>query len=629
MCRDITAVSPTVRKHKAPHPEEADSSRNDNPDVSPEITDHPASATSTVPIGAKSRSKTSSIPIKESTQYNPEPTDAHNESTSEHKFVPLPEVGRCDESVYAGASHPDIPSGCDISTIKTEAPSDKNGSDLSTMQTEDSNVISVTVTPNVTSIVSEGGIGLVESDLQNGSEVSAVGNKAKNCQSSTSSTGPGTHVQSEDRNFNTSECLPSRLGSEIKNADAIQGSEESRYSQTEENDYNSDADKTNSALPEYFNVLSEGMNICGDSRCPTDNKPEWFDMDRFRRGQRIAMKYLFGLVLAEMLSLMMIFSHPPSLRPLIFTGKSDTPFKSFKRYLSTVVRIRSWYSDDIWEPGTDGHNNIKVVRAMHEAVRQEMHTTEPEEFLKRSTLLGNCKFVCKEAAIWSPLHEEIREDFQRSCSYPSPEERPLLTSKTNPVFVNQTDMALTQFGFVGLFVLFPGKFGAHSVSDDDMDSFVYLWRCVGYILGLQDRYNFCNGDLETVRQRSRDLIRFWVKPNLRVVSREWEHMTRCIVKGINYYIPGITFEASLLYLCGILGIYAPRIATALTFRQKLLYHLMTFTLCVLLRLPGAPSFFNWLMNLAIRIALMTSPKKLRQYEQRKYPYEENATCTQL
>jgi hypothetical protein len=642
MCRDITAISPTVRKHKAPEPEEA------NSDVSPVIMEHPASAANTVPNGAKPGSKMTSIPVEESIQYNPETSDAHNESTSEHMIMPLPEVGRCDETVCTDASHRGVPSDRDFSATKNNAPSDKNESNLSTMQTDKSNFILVTVTLNVTGTVSEGSIDQVESELQNGSEVSAVGNEenenATNATgedealksqslSSPSSTGTGTHVQSEDRDFNSLESVPRRLGPEIKNTDAIQGSEDpivdSRYSETEENYYNFDANNTNSALPEYFNVLSEGMNICGDSRCSIGKKPEWFDMDKFRKGQRIAMKYLFGLVLAEMLSLMMIFSHPASLQPLIFTGKSNTPFKSFKRYLSTVVRIRSWYSDDIWEPGTDGHNNIKVVRTMHETVRQEMHRTELEEFRKRSTLSGNCKFVCNEAAIWSPLHEQIREDFQRSCSYPSPEQRPFLTSKSKPVFVNQTDMALTQFGFVGLFVLFPGKFGAHSVSDDDMDSFVYLWRCVGYVLGLEDRYNFCNGDLKTVRQRSRDLIRFWVKPNLRVVSRDWEHMTRCIVEGINYYIPGITFEASLLYLCGILGIYAPRIAAALTFRQKLLYHLMTLTLCVLMRLPGAPIFFNWLMNLAIRIAQMASPEKLKKFEQRKYPYEENATCTQL
>jgi hypothetical protein len=191
------------------------------------------------------------------------------------------------------------------------------------------------------------------------------------------------------------------------------------------------------------------------------------------------------------------------------------------------------------------------------------------------------------------------------------------------------EMAITQFGFVGLFILFPRKFGAHGVSDEDMSAFVYLWRCLGYILGTDDIYNFCNGDLETVRQRSRDIINFWVKPNLREVSRDWEHMTRCIIEGIHYYVPAITYEVSLLYLCNMLDIYAPRIRAALTFTQVMVYHLMNFVFLVFMRLSLACSLLNWLLNLAIRTAQSASPKVLTKLQMKQYPYEEEATCTRL
>lgn len=610
--------------------------------------EHLVSATNAVSNGVIPGSKTTSISTEEFIHNIPGSSVAYNETTSSDISVHLRKVGMCNEYVSNDVNNTEIPSRCNISEERNKTPSDKNGNDVSTMHTLESNVVSAAVTMNASRTLPEGSICLVDSKLQNESEVTAVGSEVKEnapnagaeddtliSQSSlvSSGTGDGMDVQSEDRDYNKSDCTPRELTPEIKNADPVRESGDpvvdSEYSKTDEKHFNSDLNKTNSLLPEYLNVLLEGMDVCGDSRCPLGSKPEWLDLDKFRKGQRIAMKYLFGLVLAEMLSLMMIFSYPNGVQPLIFTGKSDTPFKSFKRYLSTVIRIRSWYSEDIWEPGTEGYNNIKAVRAMHETVRQEMHKTKPEELLKRSTLSGNCKFVCKGGAIWSPLHEEIREDFQRSCSYPSPKQRPFLTSKTHPVFVNQMEMALTQFGFVGLFVLFPRKFGAHSVSDEDMDSFVHLWRGLGYALGLEDRYNLCNGDLETVRQRSRDIIHLWVKPNLRDVTRDWEHMSRCVVEGIKYYIPGITFETSLLYLCGILGIYVPRISAALTFKQKLLYHLMTFTLCALMRLPGFPSFFCWLISFAIRFAQMASPEKLRKLEQRRYPYEENISCPHL
>lgn len=223
----------------------------------------------------------------------------------------------------------------------------------------------------------------------------------------------------------------------------------------------------------------------------------------------------------------------------------------------------------------------------------------------------------------------IREDFQGSCSFLRPNQRPFLNYQRNPAFLNQMEMAITQFGFVGLFILFPKKFGAHGVSDEDMNAFVYLWRCLGYILGTDDMYNLCDGDLETVRQRSRDIINFWVKPNLREVSRDWEHMTRCIIEGINFYVPGITYEISLLYLCSMLDIHAPRLRAALTFAQEIMYCLMNFVFLVLMRLPGVCLFFNWLLNLAIRRAQSASPVVLTKLQMRQYSYEEEASCTRL
>jgi hypothetical protein len=612
--RDITTVLPTVREYKTKVSVEDDSGYSDALEVS--LEEHKCQGPA-VSNGTTLENKM----VLASTQKSLHDICQTSDDCAEciqNTSVPLTTVEKCDESVSSGKVNVET-AVCDISSV----------------QSTELNVISNSGAMNVTGTepgVSISGIG---PDQQNEFEVITAGSDVKE----------DISAGMKDENFNSKRSLAlcstgshvvSECG-ESSNETAFGKTEvpiqDSECSRTEDKYCNSDTSRTNAApdsiLPEYLNILLEGMNVCGDSGCPMDSKPEWLDFDKFRRGQQVAMKHLFGRVFAELVSLMMILSHPDSLRSLVFTGKSDTPFKSFKRYLSTVIRVRSWYSDDIWQPDTEGHNNIKVVRSMHESVRQGLYNTKPEDLPKTITLSGNSKFVCKEQAIWSPFHEKIREDFQVSCPYPSPNQCPYLNNSNNPVFVNQMDMAVTQFGFVGLFVLFPGRFGAHGISDEDMDAFVHLWRCLGYVLGLEDRYNFCNGDLQTVRQRSRDIINFWVKPNLREVSRDWEHMTRCIVEGVSYYIPGITFETALLYLCSIVGIYAPRLSASLTLKQKLFYYLMVFTLWFVLRLPGAPSFFNWLISLAIRYAQMASPERLRKLEQRQYPYEENATCTRL
>lgn len=540
-------------------------------------------------------------------------------SCDQNTFVSLTTDEKCDKSLSRDEINVETKIIWDVVGTKNKELNGVNRSDISALRSVALNIIVNSVSLNISGSGSGVSISGVCLDRQNESEVNAVGIDIK--EHSTAEAKDEDHVSSE-----CEEICDENLGrTEIP----IAGSE---CLKTEDACCNSDVSKTNAVpdpmLPEYLSLLLEGMNVCGDSGCPMNPKPEWVDLDKFRRGQRVAMKYLFGLMLAEMLSLMLILTYPHGLHPLVFTRKSDTPFKSFKRYLSTLIRVRSWYSDDIWKPGTEGHRNVNVVRAMHESVRQGLHNTKPEDLPKKIRLSGNSKCVCKDA-IWSPLHEKICEDFQVSCPYPRPNQCPFLDYHSSSVFVNQMDMAVAQFGFVGLFVLFPRRFGAHGISDEDMDAFVHLWRCLGYVLGLEDKYNFCNGDLETVRQRSRDIIHFWVKPNLREVSRDWEHMVRCIVEGVSYYIPGITFEISLLYLCSLLGIYAPRLTAALTFTQKLFYCLMTFTFWVIMRLPGAHSFYNWLLNMTIRKAQMASPERLRKLEHRKYPYEINANCTRL
>jgi hypothetical protein len=594
---------------------EADPSSSVTSDISPITTEHPESAVNHVTEGAAPANNMTSL--------------SNQNSTSD---MPVPP---CDECFSRNMCHADRLAPCNVLPLGNI---DENGSGISNAQTAESDVVLKLLAQNVSDIEpaenTVNGISIWQNESQMTAVRSEVEEKCQPVRSKEKLLIAQESLESSTTNnqmnipsvFGSSKTLESnfRRNSQIINSGTTAG--ESESSKIEENCENG---KTDSVLPEYLKIVLDGMDACGDSGCPLDAKPEGFDLDKFRRGQRVAMRYLFGLLLAETLSLLMILSFPGSLRSLIFTKKSDTPYKSFKRYLSTATRVRSWYSDDIWQPGTDGNKNIEVVRAMHEKARNDLHNTKPDEVSKKGTLSRNCTFACKYAAVWSPLYETIREDFQGSCPCPRRSQLPFLRHQKNQVFVNQMEMAITQFGFVGLFILFPHKFGAHGVSDEDMNAFVYLWRCIGYVLGTDDAYNLCNGDLETVRQRCRDVINFWVKPNLRDVSRDWEHMSRCIVQGINFYVPGITFEISLLYLCSILNIYAPRLRAALTFKQAIFYHLMNLVFLVLMRLPGVYLFFNWLLSLSIRYAQMASFEVLSKLEKKYYPCEDQPPCTRL
>ena len=74
--------------------------------------------------------------------------------------------------------------------------------------------------------------------------------------------------------------------------------------------------------------------------------------------------------------------------------------------------------------------------------------------------------------------------------------RAMHNAYSNKVNFSQYDMALVQSGFFGGIILHPDAFGVHC-TDADLDDYVHFWRGIGYLLGIDDRFNLCSGGLES------------------------------------------------------------------------------------------------------------------------------------
>ncbi|KAG7204413.1 hypothetical protein KM043_004855 [Ampulex compressa] len=299
---------------------------------------------------------------------------------------------------------------------------------------------------------------------------------------------------------------------------------------------------------------------CG--RSPSE-KPAWLDMEKFRRGQRFAMDNLFGIIFAQLLSLFMIYSFTDDLKPLIFTKQSGTPYLAFNRFLSTVSRIRDWYTSDPWEKDSGAYREVRNVRAMHRAVRRRLCASSREEINALTRIPG----------AWCPLLDTLREDFRSAC--PEPEMiRSYDVAKNIPLKprgLNQADMSATLFGFVSFSILYPRAFGIHDATPEDLEGFCHLWRVIGYLLGIEDEYNFCHGDLETVQSRAREFVEHEVKPNFRTVTPEWEHMTRCVLEGVSYCRCYVSYEAALMYCTEILDVRMKQLYASMTYASWVIY----------------------------------------------------------
>ncbi|XP_058810846.1 uncharacterized protein LOC131675748 [Phymastichus coffea] len=365
-----------------------------------------------------------------------------------------------------------------------------------------------------------------------------------------------------------------------------------------------------SVMPKSLIELSASVFFDGDSGTSIDAKPDWLDIDKFRRGQKLASDQLFGMFYANLLSLFTMFCFEDGLRPLIFTNASSTPYTAFKRYLSTGTRIQNWYTSDPWTVGTPAYNDIRAVRRMHAVVRKNIRDTPLDEYVERTTLKDS----------WCPALSRTRRDMESTCPAPKPGQCPYMFHDHVPQLkerkLNQGEMAITQFAFVGIHVLNPKFFGMHDVTDEDLEAYCHLWRGLGYLLGIDDESNFCRGTLEDVRTRSRDFLEYWVKPNFRVVNPEWEHMMRCMVEGLQYYFPGSTYETCLLDLAEIINLHMPRTYNALSYSIWIRHNIVRFYFNHASKLPGVRAFLNRRLIAALEKARNFDEDKHQELKQR-------------
>ena len=175
-------------------------------------------------------------------------------------------------------------------------------------------------------------------------------------------------------------------------------------------------------------------------------------------------------------------------------------------------------------------------------------------------------------------------------------------------------MAFTQFGFFGLMLLHPEKFGAKNATDEELSCFIHLWRYIGYMLGIKDEYNLCNGELSEVKQRSSHLLEYFLRPMMLEVNKEWEHMSRCALQGIEKFTKlHINFECTILYLCWILDIETPHLLQYVGWKEQTLFSLTKLVMTESHKIPG----FSRLANYTVRRNIQNSAKEEKRAKKKQ------------
>ncbi|XP_050353219.1 uncharacterized protein LOC126775381 [Nymphalis io] len=218
--------------------------------------------------------------------------------------------------------------------------------------------------------------------------------------------------------------------------------------------------------------------------------PEWFDEKKFKQGRRFYLDFSVMFTASMLLGLVAVLAVPSILNVLIGTRRSNSVYTSYKRYLSTYFHTMSWFRNEL-KPGSESWRSLYTVRSRH------------LQASRASKLKGNG-------------------------------------------IISQRDMALTLFGFIGFSFLKPEKFAITQLQKGDWEAYNFTWRTIGYMIGLEDRYNICRESFDETRQICKVILKRVFTPCLENVPEYFEHMAKVMTQGTGTALSAIE-PASMVY----------------------------------------------------------------------------------
>lgn len=215
-----------------------------------------------------------------------------------------------------------------------------------------------------------------------------------------------------------------------------------RKNSTDRNDSKYD-DELKERLEE---LIKEGKEVeATSSDVNIYERPSYLDEERFLSAQKVVADLSVNLIYSSMAGLILLVQTESILIPLLKTGRSRTIPDLFDRYHLTIKSMFAIYLTKFYECETEGWKHLNMIRGMHKRIHQIMVSNFTDE---RKQHEG-------DANLW----------------------------------VNQYDMALTSFAFVGLLLLEPKRSGVHNVNEGVLSQLAYYWRLISYYFGIEERFN--------------------------------------------------------------------------------------------------------------------------------------------
>lgn len=168
-----------------------------------------------------------------------------------------------------------------------------------------------------------------------------------------------------------------------------------------------------------------------------------------------------------------------------------------------------------------------------------------------------------------------------------------------------------------------------SQSEEDLDAILHYWRGIGHLLGIEDRYNLCNGSVEEIKSICRMILEEKLKKSITdSPQRESIEMSKGIVKAVRVFVRVLTYDGLIKYLFEVMDIQTDN---RLNLFSTVSYHLIKICFNYLLHITIFAMFFNNLLRLSI-VLVEWRKKSIEKSLTKKYDlvFEQNIeTNTEL
>ncbi|XP_011705104.1 PREDICTED: uncharacterized protein LOC105460357 [Wasmannia auropunctata] len=295
-------------------------------------------------------------------------------------------------------------------------------------------------------------------------------------------------------------------------------------------------------------ILTEGSKSIMDFENMKPELPPFYDEKKFRLGQQAFYNNVFSMMIAKLCGLVSLLAISNILDVVMFTKKSGTPCLAYRRYAETILHTFIWHEKD--------------------------PNGKPNEFLESLKIVRRKHCIAFKKSIEAGIHKPT-----------------------------QLDMTLAQFGFIGYSIISEEYLGI-KVTPEEMDGVVHLWRVIGSMLGMEDRFNLCTGTVEETRALCQRLLEEVFVPCLSNRNENFNYMGTVMLESlwpINFNIEPVAFTAFTLYLASSTARNNNHTiemdTSTMPYYSRYLFNLQHFVLKYLMR-PSAwwSPFFRAILN---------------------------------